>query len=25
VVDWRRFTGVVGDFLAGARGILRRL
>jgi len=24
-VDWRRFTGVVGDFLAGARGILRRL
>ncbi|MGC9530148.1 MAG: CDP-alcohol phosphatidyltransferase family protein [Candidatus Bipolaricaulaceae bacterium] len=22
--DWRRFTGVVGDFLAGARGFLRR-
>jgi phosphatidylserine synthase len=24
VLDWRRFTGVVGDFLAGARAFLRR-
>ncbi len=24
VLDWRRFLGVVGDFLAGARAFLRR-
>lgn len=24
IVDWRRFLGVVGDFLAGARAFLRR-
>ncbi len=24
ILDWRRFTGVVGDFLAGAKAFLRR-
>ncbi|GAB4309624.1 MAG: hypothetical protein Kow0097_10800 [Candidatus Bipolaricaulota bacterium] len=24
ITDWRRFTGVVGDFLAGARAFFRR-
>jgi len=24
VLDWRRFSGVVGDFLAGAKAFLRR-
>ena len=24
ILDWRRFTGVVGDFLSGAREFLRR-